>query len=123
MASIGRAVGRTDAELVEVAMVTVDPEHDTSEVLTQFVRQFVEDGRALRPATSADLDELVTDLGAAYEIADHQEHGSGPAQVGHTSYAYVFDDAGDVALVWTSEMTADDIAKDLELLQEQLYDT
>ena len=125
MASIGFAVKRTEAPAVEVAMVTVDPERDTPELLAAYVRQFAPAGHALRPANKQALDELAASIGVQYEVEDHGNHTADPenVEVGHTSLAYVIDDTGTVALVWTPNITADDMERDLEVLSDRLYGT
>ena len=125
MLSIGLALERTEAPLVRAGMVTVDPARDTPEVLTSYVEQFVPDGLARRPESQADAEDVISQFGGRSEITQHSGHesgGSGPS-VGHTSYAYVVDDTGDVALVWTSDMNADDMTSDLEVVSDRLYDT
>jgi len=123
MLSIGLALDRTDAPDVRAAMVTVDPARDQPDVLTDYVHQFVPGGHALRPANQAELDELVIAIGAQYEITKHAGHdvNDSSPDVGHTSFAYVIDDTGTVSLVWTADITADEMAQDLEVLSDRLY--
>ena len=108
------------ADRVDVAMVTVDPQRDTPEVLTEYVRQFVDDATGLRTEDEAELQAVSDAFGATYETT--QDHEGMTAEVGHTDYTYVIDDTGSVVFTWTADMTVDDMVNDLEILLDQLPD-
>lgn len=115
MAEIGVAMRRLDdqADRIDVAMITVDPERDSGARFAEFVQQFVGNGRALRTDDPSELQSIVTSFGAT-AVSDHDH--AGQVEVGHTDYTYVVDDTGTVALTWTAEMTVDDIVNDLQIL-------
>jgi protein SCO1/2 len=100
------------AERVQVAMISVDPDRDNGADFVNYVTQFADDGRALRTDDPAELQKVVTAFGAT-SMVDNDD--SGAPQVGHTDYTYLVDDQGAVVLTWTADMSADDIANDLEL--------
>ena len=99
----------SDAASVDVAMLTVDPERDTPEILSRYVQQFVSDARALRTDDPVKLKQIASAFGAGFDVI-HEHQAS---QVGHTDYTYLVDDTGAVILTWTAEMTPDNIASDL----------
>jgi protein SCO1/2 len=101
-----------DAGRVDFAMLTVDPERDTPDVLTTFVHGFVDNGHALRARDANQLDTIVQAFGASSAVDHHQ--------VGHTDYTYVVDDTGTVVLTWTTEMTVDDLINDFGILLDKL---
>lgn len=122
MAEVAAALDQigSNAERVDVSMITVDPVRDTSPVLTGFVRNFVPDAIALRTDDQTLLQDVVKAFGGTAD-AEHDHEGMTTA-VGHTDYIYVVDDTGTVILTWTAEMTTDDITKDLQVLTGRLSD-
>lgn len=58
-----RALG-PDAKRIAVAFVTVDPARDSAGALVPYVRSFVSDGHALRPADQASLGRAEAAFGA-----------------------------------------------------------
>lgn len=103
-----------EASIVDVAMVTVDPQRDTPEILTDFVQNFDSDAWALRTDDPDELQQVVTAFGAT--SATEHDHQGATTDVGHTDYTYVIDDTGAVVLTWTAEMTTDDLVADLTIL-------
>ena len=86
-----------DADRVEVAMATIDPDRDSGEALGSYVQSFIEDGHALR----TDDDELLraaTDaFGADYSVSEAED---GEIEVMHTGSVYVVDDEGRMLVQW-----------------------
>lgn len=64
LAEVRDALERLDdeASIVDVAMITVDPQRDTPEILTDFVQNFDSDAWALRTDDPDELQQVVTAL-------------------------------------------------------------
>ena len=103
-----------DADRVDVAMVTIDPDRDTP-VLADYVSSFVEGGHTLATDDAAELRAVADPFGVSYLVA---ANAAGEIEVAHTPQLYVVDDAGRLALTWQFGVTADDLAGDLEQLLE-----
>ncbi|MFV0524820.1 MAG: SCO family protein [Acidimicrobiales bacterium] len=101
-----------DADRVDLAMVTIDPEVDTPEVLVGYVRTFVPQATALRTTDDALLRPVASQFGADYgkEVVD------GRAEVFHTGSLYAVDDQGRLLMTWPFGIPANDLARDLQLL-------
>lgn len=119
LAEIRAALNRLgdDADRVDVAMITVDPDRDTSEVLTSYVQQIVPGAVALRTDDTEQL-RRVSDAFGATSAVEHDHAGN--VNVGHTDHTYLVDERGDVVLTWTGDMTTDDIVNDLNIVIERL---
>jgi protein SCO1/2 len=102
------------AEDVEVAMVTVDPERDTAEVLPAYLASFVDRYRALVPAGDAELDAAEAAFRASSGI--ERDDSGAVVSVSHSTMTYVVDDTGRVVVEWPFGQSADDMAHDLSLL-------
>lgn len=98
---------------VELAMVTVDPERDTDEIVAGYVQSFVPTAHGLRTDDDAVLSEAALVLGAAYQVDVNDE---GVVEVLHTAHIYVIDDTGDLLVTWPFGMESDDMASDLHIL-------
>lgn len=103
---------------IDVAMVTLDPQRDTPQVLTDYVQGFVPTATGLRTEDETDLQAVAGAFGATYESS--HDHAGRTVDVGHTDYTYVIDDTGEVILTWTSDMDADDLTNDLQTLLDRL---
>lgn len=106
------------AERVTVAFVTVDPERDSAEVLTGYIKHFFDDGLALRTEDGQALATAAAAFGVQYEVADH-ESGATTYDVAHTAVTYVVDDGGKVVVEWPFGFMADDMTSDLRALLEK----
>ncbi len=107
----------SDAERVDVAMATVDPERDTPEVVQQYLGHFFPDGHPLRSDDSAVNAEVQKRFGVVAEIAPHQP--GDDYEVGHTALTYVVDDTGTVAVEWPFGMAPEAMTADLALLLDR----
>jgi protein SCO1/2 len=101
------------AEQVEVAMVTVDPDRDTDEILTGYVQSFVPGAHALRTTDDDALLEVATAFGAGYEVSVDAD---GTVEVIHTAHVFVVDDAGLIQVTWPFGTEPSDMVSDLEIL-------
>ena len=98
------------AARVTVAMVTVDPDRDTPEILTGYLGHFFDHSIALRTTDAAQLATAANAFGVKFEVG---AHAPGEAyNVAHTAVTYVVDDTGTVVDEWpfglaTAAMTSD----------------
>lgn len=123
LAEVRQALARLgdDAVPIDVAMLTIDPLRDTPDVLTEFVRGFVDDGVALRTEDTDELRQLADAFRATYDTA--HDHNGMTTDVGHTDQTYLVDAQGDVVLTWTADMTTDDLENDLRIFLADLDTT
>ncbi len=100
------------AERVDLAMISIDVEVDTPDVLAPYVRSFVPGSVAVRTTDDGELRAAAEVFGADYgkDLIDGEE------EVYHTASLYVIDDRGDLLLTWPFGTPADDIRSDLERL-------
>ncbi|HSJ28112.1 MAG TPA: SCO family protein [Acidimicrobiia bacterium] len=105
------------AERVSVAMVTVDPERDTIDVLTGYLGHFFDRGLALRIEDTEELRRATQAFGAQFEIAEHEPGES--YDVAHTAITYVIDDTGTVVVEWPFGFHHDAMTSDLKTILER----
>jgi protein SCO1/2 len=103
-----------DADRIDVAMVTIDPDRDTA-VLADYVGSFVEGAHALATDVEDDLRAVAGPFGVSYVV---EMNSAGEIEVAHSPQLYVVDDSGRLALTWQFPTAADDLAGDLEQLLE-----
>ncbi|GIU86694.1 MAG: electron transporter SenC [Acidimicrobiia bacterium] len=123
MSDLARAIEELPAHLarrVEVAMVTVDPERDTAEVLDGYLAHFFEDTRrhALRTDDTGRLEAAKRAFGVRAQVEAH-DPGDDDYDVSHTAVTYAVDDSGRVVVEWPFGTTPDAIRSDLETLLEE----
>jgi protein SCO1 len=112
MAEVMRQLGPL-SERVQVLFVTVDPERDTPEILSQYVPAF--DPRFLGLiGDAAQTDTVVREFKAFYQKVPGREPGS--YTVDHTAGSYVFDPEGRIRLFVRHGQGAAPIVHDLRLL-------
>ena len=107
-----RQLGDDDADRVDVAMITIDPDRDTA-VLADYVGNFIDGGHALATDDAADLRAVAEPFGVSYLV---EANASGEIEVAHSPQLYVVDDTGRLALTWQFGVPADDLADDLAQL-------
>jgi protein SCO1/2 len=121
MSDLGQAIRRlpeADAQRVDVAMVTLDPERDTGELLGQYLDHFVENSHALR---TADADELQTAADAFRVRWEVEPHPTGEAySIAHTAITYAVDANGRVVVEWPFGTDYELIRSDLSVLLERV---
>ena len=114
LADLRSAVRRLDddAERIDVAIITVDPDRDDGERLTNYIQSFFPGGHALRTDNADELQAAAEVFGAAYEVVQTDDG----VEVGHTAYLYGVDEAGLIRVQWSFGVTPDDLEHDLALL-------
>jgi protein SCO1/2 len=126
MAVLSRALGQLgdEAEGVQIALVSVDPERDTPEILGPYVSAFAPDALGLR----GDL-EMTERVAEAYGVRFEKEYpevasvdGDASAAtserytVAHSGTVFLIDTYGQIRLTHGGVMSPDEIAHDLRLL-------
>lgn len=107
-----RRMDEDDADRVDVAMVTVDPDRDL-EILPAYVEGFFEDGIALGTTDSSALATAAAPFGVTYDVSTND---AGEVEVAHSTALYVVDDEGKLVLTWQFGVEIDELKKDLEIL-------
>ena len=102
-----------DAENVDLAMITVDPDRDTSEILNGYIGSFTERFHALRPLSEDELRRAEAAFLASSSIVRLED---GTIEVGHSTSTYVVDENGAVLVEWPFGLGVDNVAADLEVL-------
>jgi len=110
LTAVNRALGELgdDAERVEVAMVSVDPERDR-EGIADYVDSFVPGGHAVVSDDLSAVRRVALSFGA-----DFVSNSGGDPE--HTDALYAVDDAGQLLVTWPYPTDHDDIAGDIEQL-------
>nr|WP_322103779.1 SCO family protein [Paraburkholderia sp. J41] len=99
MAELSQAleqIGPENAKRVQVLFVTVDPDRDSAQILSQYVAAFNPSFLALRPANEAQLKQVTKDFRVYYAKVP----GTSPDNytMDHTAASYVFDPSGKLRL-------------------------
>jgi protein SCO1/2 len=119
MSDLRRAVGTLPddrAALVDLSMVTVDPDRDTPVKLADYVHNFFPEGRALRTDDKEALRAAASAFGASYDVSVDDE---GTVEVSHTAEVYAVDDQGTIVLQWPFGTDHESIAEDLTTLLDE----
>jgi protein SCO1/2 len=104
----------SEADKVQVAMVTVDPTRDTAAVLTEYLGHFfTKNVHALRTDDPNLLKAVAGAFGVQYEVAANAK---GEEEVGHSALSFAVDDRGRIVDTWPYGFSEKDIASDLRLL-------
>jgi len=103
-----------DASRVQVMFVTVDPERDTQELLSQYVPAFDKRFLGLRPQSTEELEKITKDFKVFYKKVP----GNSPTSytIDHTAGSYVFDTKGQLRLFLRHQQGPQPIAEDLKKL-------
>ena len=110
-----RRLDESEAERIEIAMVTVDPDRDLP-VLADYVGGFFEDGHALGTDDPGALAAAAAPFGVTYDVSTNDD---GEVEVAHSTSLYAIDDSGHLALTWQFGVEIDDLKTDLEILLDQ----
>ena len=103
-----------DADKVQVVFVTVDPDRDTQELLSQYVPSFDKRFLGLRPENTDALVKVTKDFKVFY----NKVPGKTPTTytIDHTAGSYVFDTKGQLRLFLKHQQGPKPIAEDLKKL-------
>lgn len=105
-----------EPERIELAMVTVDPDRDTFDVVSGYVQSFVAGSHGLRTEDDAILRAAANDFGADYDVGVADD---GEPEVAHTGSLYAVNTSGQLLLTWPFGTSSDDIAADLGHLLDE----
>ena len=106
-----------DAERVDLAMITVDPERDTAEILNGYVGSFVERYHVLRPSSPEELEAVESAFLASSSVTKSPD---GRVEVSHTATTYVVDENGVVQVELPFGHGLDNLINDLEVLLDRV---
>ncbi len=99
-----------EAQRVDVAMVTVDPERDVP-ILPDYVTSFFSDGIALGTDDPAQLRAAADIFGASYLVTEAED---GSIEVAHSGSLYAVDDSGELLITWPFGLDRDELRADIE---------
>ena len=102
-----------DGDRIDVAMVTVDPERDTAEVLNGYLSSFSDTYHALVPASDDELRAAEAAFLASSTIITNDQ---GQIEVGHSATAYVVDSTGTVRVEWPFGIDKGAMVNDFRIL-------
>ncbi len=102
-----------EADRVQVAMTTIDPERDTADVIGAYVTGFVPGAAALRTDDPARLQAAADLFGVFYDVSTAED---GSVEVLHSGSLFGVDDRGTLVASWPFGTPASDLANDLRLL-------
>ncbi len=111
--SVYRKLGH-DASKVKTLYISVDPERDTPEVLKADLENFRLDAIGLT-GTKAEIDTVVQQYGAAYEIVPTPDSAA-KYTVSHTTTLYALDPQGRIRTKFRYEATVDEIVDGLHAI-------
>jgi protein SCO1/2 len=112
-AAVKRQLG-ADGERLKVALISVDPERDTPELMGRYVKMFDPSFIGLSGA-QAELDPVIK----AYGVTAVRRDLPGSAlkyTMDHSAFLYVIDQTGQWRLVFSPDATVSDIASDVGYL-------
>ncbi len=101
------------SEDVGLALITIDPDRDNAEDLSNYVQAFVTDGVALRTEDQFVLQSAADVFGVTYAVLTDD---AGEIEVNHTPSLFVVDDQGVLKLTWPFGVPSSDITNDLDIL-------
>ncbi|MCZ7534257.1 MAG: SCO family protein [Acidimicrobiia bacterium] len=112
MADVRQALSEMgdDADGISVAMVTVDPDRDIDETLTDYIQYFVPEAHALRTEDDNVLRAAADAFGADYGVTKAPD---GRVDVAHSPWLYAVDDEGVLRVIWAFGASPESIASDL----------
>jgi len=106
-----------DADRLRFAMVTVDPERDTEDVLARYLANFDESFIGLRP-TPEQVAALSREygVGVAPPAATTHDHADHPDPVQHGTYTYVLDGTPQLRLLLRDDIPLEAMVADIRAL-------
>jgi len=110
-----------DANRVQVLFVTLDPQHDTRELLSQYIPSFHDDFIGLY-ASPAETLAIANSFKVYYQRVAGKSAQS--YVIDHSVFSYVYDSQGKLTLLVNHDLTAKELAEDLRtLLQKKKADS
>jgi len=110
-----------DAALVDIALVTVDPDRDTPEVLNGYLEYFFDENfHAVQPHDRRQVEAAQGAFGASSSVTTTAD---GEIEVSHSAITYVIDPTGSVLVEWPFGTSGETMADDLEILFDQQRET
>lgn len=106
-------------ELIDLAMVTIDPDRDDAETLSTYLNSFVPDSTALRTDDDAVLRSAADEFGVFYQVDALDD---GDVDVAHSGTLFAIDDQGKLTASWPFGTPALDMLNDLEILLTETED-
>lgn len=116
LSDVGRAVRELPAaerERVEVAMVTVDPDRDTGQIMTSYLDTFVRGGGVALRTTDPAQQQAAQD---AFRVVANRIPEGDSYTFEHTAVTYAIDDTGTVVVEWPFGTSSATMARDMEIL-------
>lgn len=101
------------AERVDVAFATVDPERDTASTMVDYLGSFVTGGHPLRTEDLAALRAAQKAFGVTSQVVKQPD---GTVEVSHTARSFVVDDHGRIVVEWAFGTSYESMAHDLRIL-------
>jgi protein SCO1/2 len=105
------------SDRIDLAMVTVDPDRDTPEVMNGYLSSFTDRFHALRPSS---MDELESAEAAFLASSTIVTDASGRIEVGHSATTYVVDENGIVLVEWPFGIDKDTMINDFRILLDRV---
>jgi protein SCO1 len=102
----------SDAARVQTLYISVDPERDTPQILKEDLAHFRIGALGLT-GTKADIDKVVAQYGASYEIVPMPES-EARYTITHSTTLYALDAAGKTRILFSYDASVDEIAKGLK---------
>lgn len=103
-----------DAKKIQVIFVTVDPERDTPELLSEYVHAFNPDFLGLRAIDEVAFEKMKRDFRVVVEKVEGKTPDS--YTIDHTAGIYVFDQKGQLRILMRPDQTVDQMVEDLKKL-------
>jgi protein SCO1/2 len=107
------------SDRVDLAMITVDPQRDTANILPRYLSSFTDRYHALIPANEAELRSAEKAFGATSSVTTVD----GKIEVVHGGTAYLVDDTGMVVVQWPFGIDSNSMANDLTTLLNERTQT
>jgi protein SCO1/2 len=111
LSAVYRRLGK-DAERVKTLYISVDPGRDTPQVLKEDLSYFRIDALGLT-GTKAEIDKVVAQYGASYEIVPTPES-EAKYTVAHSTTLYALDQSGRTRILFSYDATVDEITAGLQ---------
>ncbi len=111
LSAVYKKLGK-DAERVKTLYISVDPERDTPQILKEDLSYFRIDALGLT-GTKAEIDKVVAQYGASYEIVPTPES-EAKYTIAHSTTLYALDPAGRARMLFSYDATVDEITAGLK---------